>query len=791
MTANTISNNKISNLVNSQVPFFVRNDHQNFVAFLEKYYEYLEQSSKAVNKIKNIQRYQDVDLTEDIFSEKLYEQFLKVLPKNILADKKLLIKHIKDFYRAKGTEKATRFLMNVLYNESINEFYYPKNDVLRASDGKWFVQKSLRVNDVVVGGLGIGTLDNSDATLEKFTKSKVTGAESFATAIVERVQKIYEFGTEIDELFLSNIDGDFINGEHIWTNFADENGQSQLLGANVFSGIINSILLNSPGSRYQVGDSLIIESNDAGSNASAFVSRVSRGNVATISVLSGGAGYRAGDIISITPEVGETGAGANAVISTVLLNNTVHPNSYNIVASTIDLETNTPINNTIYSNLVSSITDPANNWVANSMSYWVYGNTGPALITTVISPGTNYSKTPVLRIIANTTILSLGILGRMRIDNPGANYSVGDIIQFINVPGSFGTGANAIVSSVNGTGAITNVQFTAMPGHQVGGGGYRQVLLPTTNVFSFSGGTGGVITVESILGAGGELITTNTRIGAIEAITISSRGSGYLTAPTINLTQSGDGTATANATVLPGVFSYPGRYLNDDGHLSSYNFLQDRDFYQPFSYVIRSGISTEKYRQNIFDLTHPAGMKLFGEYQTVSENVATVSSTTSSLENPVLFKANLTFGKVANTVNVKYPSHGLFVGNTIYLEYRSGGYDNVRNGIYTVSFANTDYISVIQKASIANISIVNPGLRYNSNSFIVFSGGSGTGANATFTTNANGAIVSVTINDDGANYLTAPTATSNGTNAVSATFTVTLQYANNTTGNVDVGKISV
>ena len=119
-----ISNNKISTLINSQVPFFVRNDHQNFVTFLEKYYQYTEQENKVVNKIKNVKTYQDIDLTEDQYAELLYSTFLKYIPKDIIADKKLILKHVKDFYRAKGTEKAIRFLMRILYNKEID--LYPE-----------------------------------------------------------------------------------------------------------------------------------------------------------------------------------------------------------------------------------------------------------------------------------------------------------------------------------------------------------------------------------------------------------------------------------------------------------------------------------------------------------------------------------------------------------------------------------------------------------------------------------------------------------------------------------------
>ena len=78
-----ISNNKTSHLIASQVPFFVRNDHPNFITFLEKYYEYLEQNSKVMNRTKNVLNYQNVDLTEDEFAERLYAIFMPLIPKDI------------------------------------------------------------------------------------------------------------------------------------------------------------------------------------------------------------------------------------------------------------------------------------------------------------------------------------------------------------------------------------------------------------------------------------------------------------------------------------------------------------------------------------------------------------------------------------------------------------------------------------------------------------------------------------------------------------------------------------
>jgi hypothetical protein len=61
----------------------------------------------------------------------------------MLADRKAVLKHIKDFYRAKGTEKAVRFLMRILYNVEI-DFYYPKQDILQVSGAKWFMKAALK-----------------------------------------------------------------------------------------------------------------------------------------------------------------------------------------------------------------------------------------------------------------------------------------------------------------------------------------------------------------------------------------------------------------------------------------------------------------------------------------------------------------------------------------------------------------------------------------------------------------------------------------------------------------------
>lgn len=766
--ANTISNNRISNLVSSQLPFFVRNDHPNFITFIEKYYEYLEQNDKVINRIKNLQRYQDIDLTEDQFAERLYSTFLKYLPKDTLADKKILIKHIKDFYRAKGTEKATRFLLRALYDLEI-DFYYPKKDILRASDGKWFIQKSLRITDTKVANVSNANLTG----LEKYIGTKIRGNTSNSTALVERVDRFFEQGTQIDELILSNISGNFINGELIYTIENDA-----FISSNIFGGIINTIEVINGGSLYSIGDPVIIISN-TGIGACATVSSVTTGNISSITVFSGGAGFRVDDYILFS---GGGGIGANANVKTVLSDNSVHPNTYNIVSTIIALEANTPLDNAVYSNLSSS---NVNTSISNAVSYWTYSNTGPVQTVLILTPGSNYSSKPDISVIANSVIQQLGILGRMDIVDGGQNYTIGDVIEFINVPGGYGAGASANVINVDSSksNAISAVKFQLVPGHFIGGSGYDINYLPKANVISATG-NGANIVVSAILGTGANLVPTTSSIGSIQKITISNRGSGYDSNTTIDLSGSGDGIATANVTTIGGTYSYPGRYLNDDGHISSYNFLQDRDYYQIFSYVIKSDQSISKYRQAVKDIIHPAGMKLFGQYEYINESANTTCpcSANDVIESKITSK---TYVKTGNTINISYTSHGLLVNSNVTLEFTSGGSNNVRNGIYMVQNTATNYFTVLQKSSLSNVTIVNPGLLYNANSYLVITG-NGYGANVTYTTNANGSIVSVTINEPGIGFTLAPTVTANGSNSVSATFTSNIAYSNNTTGNVDV-----
>lgn len=672
-------NNKTSLLVNEELPNFVRRDHPVFITFLEKYYAYLEQDDKLLNRSKNLLDLADIDLTPDEFASHLYSTFMQYIPSNIKVDKKLLLKNIKDFYRAKGTEKSIAFLLRALWNAE-TDFYYPKTDILRVSDGKWYIQKSLRVKDTAINGAP----NTNISGLEKYVGTRIAGTFSNTHAIVEKVERFYQKGVVIDEIVLSNIDADFVNGEGIIALFDDETqaNSTSVITSNIFSGIINTITVTDGGVNYHVGDPALIVSS-VGDGAVATVSQVSTGNIISVGVTSGGAGFRLSDNVLI---IG-SGTGAAASIDQIDTSGYYHPNTYNIGGTTL-----AELANTVLSNV-------ANSWIQNLSTTWTYANTGPIGHVLVINHGENYTSPPALSVVPNTQVQSLGILGRMDIINGGQNYHIGDRIEFDLVPGSVGTGASANVTNVDSSraNAISEVHWVQVPGHFIGGEGYTYPL-PIPRVVSNTG-NGANIVVSATLGSGAVLQADRSSIGSIQRISIIQPGQNYDQNTTIDLTGSGDGNAKASVSVIEGLITYPGRWLNDDGQLSSYNFLEDRDYYQNFSYVVRANTSINSYRSTLKALTHPAGTKLWGEYihyydaTEADANLDPITSETIWLHAP--------FVKTENVINIStstyYTRYGrAHQGEQFFIDVSDTGNANATpSGSYLVSNISPNYVLAV------------------------------------------------------------------------------------------------
>jgi hypothetical protein len=148
----TIKKPNLSSIVQSQLPEFVREDYQTFIAFIEAYYKFLE-----LNYNVDLLKTRDIDETLDEFVKYFKSEFAKDIPQTFLNDR-FLITRIKDYYLAKGTEGSFQILLALLFQKNVT-IDYPSRQMLRASDGRWNQDVSVfaKVNagnpDMVVGRL--------------------------------------------------------------------------------------------------------------------------------------------------------------------------------------------------------------------------------------------------------------------------------------------------------------------------------------------------------------------------------------------------------------------------------------------------------------------------------------------------------------------------------------------------------------------------------------------------------------------------------------------------------------
>ena len=90
----------------------------------------------ALFAANNLLDYADVDKTTGDFLEYFRRDFMPSIDATILADKRLLAKHINQIYLAKGSMASYDFLFRALYNEDIS-ISYPQDNVIAPSQSKW------------------------------------------------------------------------------------------------------------------------------------------------------------------------------------------------------------------------------------------------------------------------------------------------------------------------------------------------------------------------------------------------------------------------------------------------------------------------------------------------------------------------------------------------------------------------------------------------------------------------------------------------------------------------------
>lgn len=409
---------KTSNLIESQLPSYLLDEGPNLVAFVKAYYEWLEQNGNATDALKNLIVNQDPDTTDlNKFFEYFKREVMSEFPTNVLANKRTLIKKIKDLYRAKGTTEAHRLLFRLLYNEEI-DFFYPQESILRTSDGRWTKENSIRL-----GAPFVGNVDDLAAQI-------IVGRTSGATAKVLSVVTTVEVGITVKELFLSEVSGTFEDLEVVSNQDSTISGVITNSVGPLRNVSFPDVRFNRGGAGHVLGDRVRFASA-TGSGANGVVTETSD-LAATIELKDGGSGYRVNNTVILV--TGGDGSGLSATVTSI-----TSPETITFYTDVIDDLKDTPIGfGPTYSSNSGSVS--ANLAVANAFTAL-----NAALGTTGIVTG---SINSISIVIGNYTF---GLLPTVTaIDQDIADLELPD--------GSGGIkGSNAVLLANNITGAITAV----------------------------------------------------------------------------------------------------------------------------------------------------------------------------------------------------------------------------------------------------------------------------------------------------------------------------------------------
>ena len=507
-----------------------------------------------VNTIQELLDFRDPDKVISNFLTKFRNEFLNTIPENLdeAVDKRKLIKNIKSVYRAKGTTRGHEIFFRMLFNLP-SETIYPRENMLRVSDGKWTTNKILRA--IAFSG--------SDTSL--LVGRTITGQTSGATAIVEAVSKFQIGANEITEFTLNGdtIQGTFQTGEEVRGTETDDS--ISFIKATT-SGIPGTISITNDGFLSAENDNVVITGGGNGSIIQ--INAVGNGGITDFIIDDAGTGFEIGDSL-VFNNANTNGGGASAEVS--IVNGGITPeDSTSTTEDHIILEDETVRGDHYTGNKVVQESGTGNNDITDIR---------------IINPGSNYTTLPTITITTeageNAKILVNGdnigrVLG-LKIVEPGAEYHQSPSPPTLDIPGTM------ILKDITGS-FVADLGMTSLDS--------SSSTITATSV-SFDS-TLQILKFKAASGTFQEGRTLTLANGA--------------TATIAKVQQS---TATTTVTAIADT---NGTFVNEDGHISDDAMrIQDSLYYQDFSYVIKVGRAINDWRDSFKSTMHSAGFYFTGQ----------------------------------------------------------------------------------------------------------------------------------------------------------------------------------
>ena len=534
-----------------------------------------------VNNITDLINFRDPDRVINHFLTQMRDEFLATLPENLAAsvDKRKLIKNIKSLYRSKGSVRGHEMFFRILFGEQ-SETIYPREQMLKASDGQFDTLKVLRV----IASVG-------DATL--LIGRTITGQTSGTTAIVENTSTFQIGASTVTQLILNadSILGTFVVGEEIQGTTSDTD--DYFIKANI-TGIPGTKNITNDGSLNLTSD--IITLTAGGEGALFQIEDIGPGKITEVVIDNKGTSYSVGDplVFNNTNTGGNNAAGFVKVVN-------------------------------------GGIADENDN------------------DTIVLEDETVSGDAYAGKVIMQEKFTGLQTVEEIFLTNGGGQYTS---LPTVTITSSTGTGAN-VKAYGDEIGKIVKLKTVEL------GRSYEQN--PTPPVLGFFNNMivtnivtpfikGDTVTGQTS-GATGEIADFDVDRGLLRVKSVSGT---FALNETINSSSNGTcvlkkldiSTATVNVVA---VSDTDGAFISERGKLSETTMrIQDSLYYQDYSYVIKVGQSIARWRDAFKKTMHTSGFYFTGQVDIESRIVVTAKGpvqgvTSGTLEAPLLSLVNTLF----------------------------------------------------------------------------------------------------------------------------------------------------
>jgi len=401
-------------------------------------------TASPLQAANNLLSYADVDKTSGDFLEYFRRDFMPFIDRDVLANKRLLQKHIQELYLSKGSKESYEFLFRILYGLEA-EVTFPGDNVIKPSESEFSEPTVMRL------------FSNKDLTpYKKGLIKKFTGSTVVASAYIN--------------------DSSGISG----TN--DSNNAYELELITPFVGT------------FEVGDSVVLSDRDglrvdAEATVRGVMSDISTTESSIYVGIEDGVAGDTEDTIRLESAetiyiVSEGTSGDNILMENgdeLVFEHAFGGQFYQ--ARSIGLETGTGIG--------ILLTEEGDSVLDENTDLFPHYSGGPDSITMgggvyteMVSSGSLFSESDTFNYLspkggtATQSINVIGSIGRggvteIIIDDVGSGYSVDDQVVFVNT-GTEGTGADAFIEVTDGN---IELETATIPGvHEFTGDGSETVF---------------------------------------------------------------------------------------------------------------------------------------------------------------------------------------------------------------------------------------------------------------------------------------------------------------------------